>query len=217
MSAMPGLLLAGGRARRMGRAGRGDKCLMRLDGRTLLDRVIERAAPQVGRLVLNANGDEERFASFGLPVVADSVGEGLGPLAGVLAGLDWAARWAPETGHVASFATDTPFFPLDLVQRLAREIEAGAEMACAASGGRLQPVFGLWPVALRHELRKALVEEGVRKVDRWTARYRLSAVDSPLEPFDPFFNLNEPADLAEASRILRLRPRTEEAAWRRYR
>ena len=199
---IPGLLLAGGRARRMRRAGGGDKCLLKLGGRTLLDRVIERAAPQVERLVLNANGDPERFGPIGLPVVADSVGAGLGPLAGVLAGLDWAAEQVPGAGHLASFATDTPFFPLDLVPRLYLEIERGAELACARSGGRLQPVFGIWPVALRRELRRALTEEGVRKVDRWTAGYRLAVVDFPVEPFDPFFNLNEPSDLASAEELL---------------
>ena len=201
-AAIPGLLLAGGRSRRMGSAAGGDKCLMTLGGQTVLEHVIERAAPQVQRLVLNANGDAGRFASFGLPVIADSVAEGLGPLAGVLAGLDWAAAQMPDAGFVASFATDTPFFPKGLVQSLSLEIERGAELACARSGGRLQPVFALWPVALRHELRHALVEEGVRKVDRWTARYRLSMVDYAVEPIDPFFNLNEPADLAAAETLL---------------
>ena len=177
---------------------------MMLGGQTVLERVIERAAPQVGRLVLNANGDAERFSPFGLPVIADSVGEGLGPLAGVLAGLDWAAGQVPDAGFVASFATDTPFFPEDLVHRLLLEVGRGAELACATSGGRLQPVFALWPVALRHELRRALVEEGVRKVDRWTARYRLSVVDYAVEPFDPFFNLNKLPDLAVAEGLIDL-------------
>ncbi len=203
-AAIPGLLLAGGRSRRMGVSAGGDKCLMTLGGRAVLEYVIERAAPQVGRLVLNANGDAGRFAPFGLPVIADSVGEGLGPLAGVLAGLDWAAGQMPDAGFVASFATDTPFFPKDLVHGLCLEIERGAELACARSGGRLQPVFALWPVALRHELRLALVEEGVRKVDRWTARYRLSVVDYAVEPFDPFFNLNELPDLAVAEGLIDL-------------
>ncbi len=217
----------------MGSVAGGDKCLMTLGGRTVLEHVIERAAPQVNRLVLNANGDAGRFASFGLPVIADSVGEGstggagarnaadprngadsskrqgpgkgagVGPLAGVLAGLDWAAGQMPDAGHVASFATDTPFFPTDLVRRLYLEIERGAQLACARSGGRLQPVFAVWPVALRHELRRALVVEGVRKVDRWTARYRLAVVDYAVEPFDPFFNLNKPAHLAVAASLLR--------------
>ena len=175
---------------------------MMLGGQTVLEHVVERAAPQVGRLVLNANGDAKRFSPFGLPVIGDTAGEGLGPLAGVLAGLDWVAGQMPDAGLVASFATDTPFFPKDLVHSLSLEIERGAELACARSGGRLQPVFALWPVALRHELRRALVEEGIRKVDRWTARYRLSAVDYAVEPFDPFFNLNQPADLAAAEALL---------------
>ncbi len=200
---IPGVLLAGGRSRRMHPGGGGDKCLKMLGGRTVLERVIERAAPQVERLVLNANGEAGRLASFRLPVIADDAGVGLGPLAGVLAGLDWAAGEMPQARHVASFATDAPFFPEDLVQRLLPEIEQGAQLACARSGGRLQPVFGLWPVSLRHELRRALVVEGVRKVDGWMARYRLSAVDFPVEPFDPFFNLNEPADLAAAQALLR--------------
>ena len=198
-----GVLLAGGRSRRMGHWGGGDKCLMTLAGRPVLARVIERAGPQVERLVLNANGDGGRFGSLGLPVVPDSVGTGLGPLAGVLAGLDWAAAQKPPARQVASFATDTPFFPKNLVQRLATEIERGAELACARSGGRAQPVFGLWPVELREDLRRALVEEGVRKVDRWMARYRLAEVEFSVEPFDPFFNLNEPSDVAVAERLLR--------------
>ncbi len=198
-----GLLLAGGRSRRMVRPDGTDKCLMMLGGRTLLARVIERAAPQVRRLVLNANGDAQRFGAVRLPVIPDSVGTGLGPLAGVLAGLDWAAEHMPEVRQVASFATDTPFFPQDLVQRLAAAIEGGAELACAHSGGRIQPVFGLWPVALREDLRRALVEEGVRKVDRWMARYRLAQVNFSDEPFDPFFNLNEPSDLVVAEGLLR--------------
>ncbi len=198
-----GLLLAGGRSRRMGPPDGTDKCLMMLGGRTLLARAIERAAPQVRRLVLNANGDAQRFGAVRLPVIPDSVGTGLGPLAGVLAGLDWAAEHMPEVRQVASFATDTPFFPQDLVQRLAAAIEGGAELACARSGGRIQPVFGLWPVALREDLRRALVEEGVRKVDRWMARYRLAQVSFSDDPFDPFFNLNEPCDLAVAEGLLR--------------
>ena len=197
-----GLLLAGGRSRRMGRLGGGDKCLMTLAGRTVLARVVERAAPQVERLVLNANGDAGRFGPIGLPVVPDGVGPGFGPLAGVLAGLDWAAEHMPEASHVASFATDTPFFPHDLVQRLATEAGRGAELVCARSGGRIQPVFGLWPVGLREDLRRALVEEGVRKVDRWMARYRLAEVDFSVLPFDPFFNLNEPSDLTVAEELL---------------
>lgn len=195
-----GVLLAGGQSRRMGG---GDKFLRPLGGRPLLARVIERAAPQVDALVINANGEAERFAPFGLPVEPDHVSGFAGPLAGVLTGLEWTRRNAPVCDLVASFATDAPFFPLDLVSRLERGmIEAGADIACAASGGRPHPVFALWPVSLAEELREAMLAEGVRKVDVFTARYKLVVVDWPLEPGDPFFNANRPEDLAEAERLL---------------
>ncbi|MCH9011840.1 MAG: molybdenum cofactor guanylyltransferase MobA [Proteobacteria bacterium] len=198
--AVAGVLLAGGLSRRMGG---GDKCLLKLGGRTLLERVIERARPQVSALVLNANGDPARFASYGLPVTADAVKGFAGPLAGVLTGLEWAARNAPGCHWVASFATDAPFLPTDMVQRMVDALAAEhAEMACAASGGRAHPVFGLWPVSLADALRRALVAEEVRKVDVWTARYRLIEVDFPAEPIDPFFNANRPEDLEAAERLL---------------
>ena len=195
-----GLLLAGGQARRMGG---GDKCLKRVGGRTLLEHVVERARPQADRLLLNANGDAARFAGFDLPVVADGVEGFAGPLAGILAGLEWAADRAPETRWVASFATDTPFFPADLVDRLQAVIaREGAELACAASGGRTHPVFGLWPVALAAPLRRALVEEGMRKIDRWTAHYRFAVAGFEAVPTDPFFNVNTPEDVTLAETIL---------------
>lgn len=195
-----GLLLAGGLARRMGG---GDKSLVPLAGRPLLAWVVERARPQVDVLVLNANGDPGRFAAFGLPVIADSVPGFAGPLAGVLAGLEWAASNAPDVRWVASIATDTPFFPVDLVARLREAAECqGADIACAASGGRTHPVFALWPVRLAPELRRALVDEGMRKIDAWTARYRVAEIPFPAEPVDPFFNLNTPVDVAEAERLL---------------
>lgn len=195
-----GLLLAGGQARRMGG---GDKCLRLLAGQTLLEHVIARLRPQVAALVLNANGDAARFACFGLPVVADSVADFAGPLAGILAGLDWAAANLPDCPLVASVATDAPFLPTDLVARLAAGLQAaGAELACAASGGQPHPVIGLWPVRLREALRRALDEEGIRKVDLWTARYRLATVDFALDPIDPFFNANRPEDLDRAAAML---------------
>ena len=194
-----GILLAGGQSRRMGG---GDKCLRLLGGRTILDRVIARARPQVAALALNANGDAARFAEFGLPVVADSIADFAGPLAGVLAGLDWAAAHAPQCSHVVSFATDTPFLPVDLVRRLVAAAEAAsAELACAASDGRSHPVFGLWPMALREALRHAMRAEGIRKVDAWTGRYRLAVAEYGTRPFDPFFNANRPEDLAAAERL----------------
>ena len=196
-----GLLLAGGQSRRMGG---GDKALRPLGGISLLDRVVERLRPQVEAIVLNANGDPARFARFALPVVADSVPGFAGPLAGVIAGLDWAAVERPDCPYVVSVATDAPFLPADLVARLAEGLEgARADLACAASGGRTHPVFGLWPVQLRNELRQAVVEEGIRKVDLWTARYKLITVPFADQPVDPFFNANRPADFNAAAALLK--------------
>lgn len=194
-----GVLLAGGQSQRMGG---GDKCLRLLAGKPILAHVIERARPQVAALVLNANGNPARFAGFGLPVVADEIAGFAGPLAGVLAGLDWAKANLPGVTHVASFATDAPFLPRDLVKALREGMREGAyEMACAASDGRAHPVFGLWPLALRDDLHRAL-ESGLRKVDQWTSRYRLVEVEFPAAPVDPFFNANRPEDLAEAERLV---------------
>ncbi len=203
-----GLLLAGGQSRRMGG---GDKALRLLGGETLLDRVIARLRPQVAALALNANGDPARFAAFGLPVVADSVPDFAGPLAGVLAGLDWAAANRPDCPYVASAATDTPFLPTDLVARLTLGLdEAGADLACAASGGRDHPVFGLWPVRLREDLRQALVADGIRKVDLFTARHKLATVAFADQPVDPFFNANRPEDFAAAAALLEAIERASE-------
>jgi molybdopterin-guanine dinucleotide biosynthesis protein A len=196
-----GLLLAGGQSRRMGG---GDKALLPLAGRTLLDHVIDRVRPQVAALVLNANGEPSRFARFGLPVVPDSIADFAGPLAGILAGLDWAAANRPDCEVVVSVATDAPFLPADLVARLVEGMNnAGAELACAASRGQAHPVIGLWPVHLREALREAVVAEGIRKVDRWTARYRLATVPFPDETpgVDPFFNANRPEDLERAAAL----------------
>ncbi|MEM8588198.1 MAG: molybdenum cofactor guanylyltransferase MobA [Pseudomonadota bacterium] len=195
-----GIVLAGGLARRMGG---GDKGLRLLGGRPVLDHVIARVKPQVTDLAINANGDAGRFADWRLPVVPDPIADNPGPLAGVLAGLDWAAAAVPGATHVASFPCDAPFVPLDLVARLAEVlVEQGADMACARSDGRNHPVVGLWPIALRDALRAALVDEAVRKVDIWTARYRLATANFDATPADPFFNANKPDDLAAAERLL---------------
>ena len=195
-----GVLLAGGRARRMGG---GDKGLSMLGGRPMMARIIDCVRPQVSALIINANGDPGRFAEYGLGVVADVIGDFAGPLAGVLTGLEWAAANAANTKWVATFATDAPFVPADLVDRLLAAVDRdGADMACAASAGRTHPVFGLWPVAKAHDLRRAMEDEDMRKIDRWTARYNLVEVDFSDVPFDPFFNINDPDNLAEAERLL---------------
>lgn len=195
-----GVLLAGGQSRRMGG---GDKCLRPLGGKPILTRIVERVRPQVRRLILNANGDPDRFAAYDLPVVGDSVGGFVGPLAGVLAGLDWAAENAPDCPVIVTVPTDAPFLPTDLVDGLWQAVKLqGAELACAASEGRPHPVVGLWPVALRDELRRAMTAEEIRKVDVWTARYRLVTVEFPALPVDPFLNVNRPDDLAAAERLL---------------
>ncbi len=195
-----GVLLAGGRARRMGG---GDKCLRELKGETLLGRIVARARPQVRSLILNAGGDPARFAEFGLPVVADVIGGYAGPLAGILTAMAWARANAPDCPWVASFPTDAPFLPHDLVARLMAAVERErAELACATSAGRAHPVVGLWPVRLEDDLRKAMEGEAMRKIDLWTARYRLARVDFATDPVDPFFNVNAPEELAEAERLL---------------
>jgi molybdenum cofactor guanylyltransferase len=199
---IPGVLLAGGLARRMGG---GDKPMRQIAGRTILDRVIARLKPQCGGLIINANGDPARFASFGLPVVADSVADFPGPLAGILAALDWAAVNRPEVSLLLSAAADCPFLPRDLVASLYQALVAeNAQLAVAASDGQSHPVIGLWSVALRDELRHSLVVEDIRKIDRWTARYRLATVTWPTTPLDPFFNANTVEDIAEADRLAAL-------------
>lgn len=194
-----GVILAGGQARRLGG---GDKALRELAGKPLLAHAIDRLAPQVAQIVINANGDPARFDSFPVPVVADTVEGFAGPLAGVLSGLEWAAEHAPDCEWVVTCATDAPFFPEDLVARLRAAVADGADMACAESNGRKHPVFGLWPVRLRADLRCALVAEDIRKVDLWTSRHALKSVDFPAPVVDPFFNINRPEDLAEAERIV---------------
>jgi molybdenum cofactor guanylyltransferase len=199
---IPGVLLAGGLARRMGG---GDKPMRRIGGRTILERVTARLKPQCDGLILNANGDPARFAAFGLPVIADGVADFPGPLAGILAALDWAAANRPDVSLVLSAAADCPFLPRDLVSRLHGALMAdNAELAVAASDGQSHPVIGLWSVSLREQLRHALVVEDVRKIDRWTARYRLATVNWPTEPLDPFFNANTMDDIAEAERLAAL-------------
>lgn len=198
-----GVILAGGKATRMGG---GDKGRLEIGGQSLLQRVIERLDPQVGALALNANGDPARFADTGLPVLTDSLPEHPGPLAGVLAGLDWAAEMGAD--RIVTAAADTPFFPMDLVARLEAEVEGmTAPLALAASRdpetGKLwrQPTFGLWPVALRDDLRAAL-KGGLRKVVLWTDQHGGREAVFEGAGRDPFFNINTPEDLATARALV---------------
>jgi molybdopterin-guanine dinucleotide biosynthesis protein A len=194
-----GLVLAGGLARRMGG---GDKPRTTIGGRTILARVIDRLTPQCTRLILNANGDPGRFADTGLPVIPDDMPDFAGPLAGVLAGLDWAAAHAPGIEYVASVPGDCPFLPRDLVARLHQaRADARQPLACARSGEWRHPVVALWRVSLRDDLRRAVREEGLRKIEIWTARHGIALADWPAEPVDPFFNVNTPEDAAAAERL----------------
>ena len=191
-----GLVLAGGLARRMGG---GDKALIRIGGAAILDRVLAVLRGKCDPIILNANGDPARFARYGLPVIADSVPDFAGPLAGILAGLDWAAAHAPGTEWVVSVPGDCPFLPADLVDRLhAARTEAGTPLACARSGDWRHPVVGLWRVDLRDDLRHALTVEDLRKIEIWTARHGIAIASWPEQPVDPFFNVNTPDDLAAA-------------------
>ena len=194
-----GVILAGGLATRMGG---GDKGLLPLGQTTILSHVIERLAPQVAGMALNANGDPARFSRLGLPVLADSLPGFLGPLAGVLAGLDWAAGEGADS--IVTVAADTPFFPCDLVPRLQLASEGMTRpLVLARTPDGRQPTFGLWPVALHDDLRAAL-QDGLRKVVLWTDRHdgRTAMFDDPGEPF---FNVNTPEDLAHAGTLLEAR------------
>jgi molybdenum cofactor guanylyltransferase len=194
-----GLILAGGLARRMGG---GDKARIKIGGKTILERVLATMTPQCERLIINANGDPARFVDTKLPVVADSIPDFAGPLAGILAGLDWAAAHAPDIADIASVPGDCPFLPSDLVARLAdARAQAKTPLACARSGDWRHPVVGLWPVRLREDLRKALMVEGLHKIEIWTARHGVAIADWPPTPVDPFFNVNTPEDVAAAERV----------------
>jgi len=194
-----GLVLAGGQARRMGG---GDKAFIEIGGKKILDRVLARLRPACAHIVLNANGDPQRFAPWGLPVIADSVKDFAGPLAGILAGLDWTARNYPAVEWMTSVPGDCPFLPEGLVERLhAVREEQGRKLACAQSGEWRHPVVGLWNVRLREDLRKALVVEELHKIEIWTARHGVAIATWPDKPVDPFFNVNTPEDIAAAEKL----------------
>lgn len=199
-----GLILAGGLARRMGG---GDKGLIKIGDETIIDRVLSRMKPQCSQMIVNANGDPLRFAFTHLPVIPDDIPDFAGPLAGVLAGLDWAAENAPGTDYIVSAPGDCPFLPRELVQRLEEaRIKQGKLLACAKSGDWRHPVVGLWPVSLRADLRHALMKEGLHKIEIWTARHGVAIAEWPDLPTDPFFNVNTPNDAARANEIVARHP-----------
>jgi molybdopterin-guanine dinucleotide biosynthesis protein A len=196
-----GLVLAGGLARRMGG---GDKARIEIGGISILDRVLATLSGQTTDIIINANGDPKRFADTGLEVVPDNVAGFAGPLAGILTGLDWLAAQENGVEWLVSVPGDCPFLPEDLVERLhiaRRKMGAGVPLACARSGDWRHPVVGLWPLALRADLRKALVDEDLRKIEVWTARHGVAIADWPDQPIDPFFNVNTPEDAARAEQV----------------
>jgi molybdenum cofactor guanylyltransferase len=196
-----GLVLAGGLARRMGG---GDKAFLNIGGQTILQRALSRFRPQCTGIVLNANGDPKRFSDYDFPVVADDIPDFAGPLAGILAGLDWAAKHQSGIEWIASVPGDCPFVPRDLVTRLhAARISENQKLACARSGEWRHPVVGVWPVSLRADLRHALMDEGLHKIEVWTRRHGVAIAEWPDKPVDPFFNVNTPEDLAKAEALVR--------------
>ena len=199
-----GVVLSGGRSSRMGG---GDKCLLKLGGESVLDHILDRLRPQVIEIIINANGDPSRFAEFGLPVIADSIAGLAGPLAGVHAGLEWVKAHANGVRSVATVASDTPFFPSDLVRRFLSALEDEPALAVAASCEGVHPVVGLWPVAIAPKIEEAL-GRGMRKAGAFTKDH--GAIEVFFEPtrigegyVDPFFNINRPEDLAHANDLLR--------------
>lgn len=206
-----GVVLAGGLSRRMGM----DKALAPLGGSTVLDHVVRRIQPQVAMLALNVNDDPGGYAGYGLPVLADPVAGHVGPLAGLLAGLEWARE--AGAAWLLSVPVDTPFLPDALAAGLAEALSGGGAAALARSAGRLHPVIGLWSTALAGDLRTALTTAGLRRMTDWTEAIAAIAVDFAADPFDPFFNLNTPEDLAAAGRLLAARHRDRTAPARRER
>jgi molybdenum cofactor guanylyltransferase len=196
-----GLVLAGGLARRMGG---GDKAKIEINGVSILDRVLATLSSQCVGIAINANGDPQRFADTGVPVIPDSIEGFAGPLAGILAGLDWLAAQNKGVEWMLSVPGDCPFLPDDLVERLhnaRRKMGAGVPLACARSGEWRHPVVGLWPLALREDLREALTVEGLRKIEMWTSRHGVAIANWPDQPIDPFFNVNTPEDVKRAEAI----------------
>ncbi len=195
-----GIILAGGLARRMGG---GDKCLLPLAGKTLLQRTIDRASPQVNQLLLNANGNSLRFARTRLPVIPDVFANNMGPLAGIHAGLSWMQTNAPKAEWLVSFASDTPFFPENLTETLLNAAES-SRLVSATSKQKLHPVFALWHISLKPEIEAVLQTGEAPRLLDWMKAQGALEVDFPADAYDPFFNINTPQDLYAAEPIAAL-------------
>ena len=199
MELIGGIILAGGQSTRMGG---GDKCLKMLGGKTLISRIIERVSPQISTLILNANGNPNRFSDYNLPVVPDVIGDHAGPLAGVLTGMEWMRKYRPEIQWLASFPGDAPFIPLDFVIKCLKAIKRmDVEIICAKSAGRAHPVCALWSVKLADGLRSAMKNDQIRKIDKWSSNYSVYHEEFSVKPIDPFFNINSEQDLLVAEAL----------------
>ena len=196
-----GVILAGGQSRRFGG---GDKFLKELNGKLLIDHVINRVSPQTSHVIINSNSNVALFKNQIHPIIPDSIKGYAGPLAGILTGMEWVIRFKPQYKWIVTFPSDAPFIPLDSAEKMIKcaEVER-ANIVCSASSGRTHPVCGLWQVELADDLRKAIIDEEIRKIDLWTARYRSSVVEFSDQPFDPFFNINRLGDLERAEEILK--------------
>ena len=193
-----GVILAGGQSHRMGGT---EKSLLRVGGKSQISWVCDCLAPQVETLAVNANGDASRFNFLKLPVLADVIEGYVGPLAGVLTGMRWAAS-LDQTTHIITAAADTPFIPHNLVGLLKSSISGDDEIAMASSNGRIHPVFGLWPIHLADALERFLVEEDQRKIIVFAKRYTMHEIVFDTDGKDPFFNINTPDDLKAAQTMV---------------
>ena len=198
---IPGIILAGGLSRRMGG---GDKGLLMLGKTTIIERVIDKISPQVGSLAININGDSSRFPDYKLPIIPDSIKGYLGPLSGILAGMEWAFKNGNR--YIATVAADTPFLPDDFIKRLHTMVKSkNLNIGIAASRFLrrddvfIHPTFGIWEVALKDDLRDALAND-TRKIMFWAKKFKLDYYyfDTSDKLSDPFFNINTPDDLEEA-------------------
>jgi len=200
-----GVILAGGLSRRMGNQ---NKSFMPLANKPLFEHVLERFLPQCDTVLINSNSQSRQLASYNLPIIKDTLEGYLGPLAGILSAMEWTKQQLPETQWIASVPVDTPFLPKDLVSTLYQSIQKKhSTLVGVSSNGRTHPVIGLWSTRLVDDLRLALNDEGLRKIDLWTARYSISHQDFSNEVFDPFFNINSQEDLIQAESLIKKNPR----------